>query len=435
MQRESRVPLAASPTLAPSAPTAARDPWPAAVAQAIHAAALAQTAQTPAAWDEVAQAWLGAIAQLQQLAIDDPRRFFAQKKLNEYLHNFLYAQQRAAQGAAAAIYPSFGSQRLDEQLALYVSYVAALGPPDILIVGSSRALQGVEPRALQQGLAAQGLPGMQVFNFGINGATAQVVDGLLRQILPPETLPRLILWADGVRAFNSGRRDRTYEALVRSPGYQQRLMGVSLPLPPPVPTAPDLGLVAPAGHLLACADCLPPPPWAIPIAQASVSMTNAVPRAASAASIDAHGFLAIPHRFDPTTYFQRHPRVAGHYDGDYAAFNLGGPQAAAFDRVLALSRDRQIPLVLVNLPLTAIYLDATRSQAEQQFVQTWQARAARDGFHFRNYARRWPQNHAFFDDPSHLNQWGAAAIAQLLAQDRDLPWPQPPSQTPAAGLE
>ncbi|WP_448562106.1 hypothetical protein [Trichothermofontia sp.] len=407
-----------------------RDPWATAVEQATHAATRAQTAQGAVDWNVVAQAWLGAIVQLQQLDRDDPRHFFAQKKLNEYLHNFLYAQQQATRGASPLVYPSFGSQRLDEQLTLYLSYVATLGPPDILIVGSSRALQGVDPSTLQQSLAAQGISGVQVFNFGINGATAQVVDVLLRQILPPETLPRLILWADGVRAFNSGRRDRTYEALLKSPGYQRVLMG-DLPRLRPAPAAIQDAAYDPmrldgtlAGYRVACTDCVPVVQVATPFAQRlswRIAAT-APPLPLGTSSIDANGFLPVSRRFDPTTYFRQHPRVSGLYDGDYAAFNLGGLQTAAFDRVLALSRDRQIPLILVNLPLTAIYLDATRSRAETEFAQTWQVRANREGFYFRDYARRWPQNHAFFDDPSHLNQAGAAAIAQLLAQDRSLPF-------------
>ena len=130
--------------------------------------------------------------------------------------------------AVAPSFPTFNSELLDRQLALYQQYVATSGPPDILIVGSSRALQGVDPVALQTALASQGYPKLKVFNFGINGATAQVVDVLLRQILTPQQLPRMIVWADGVRAFNSGRVDRTYNAIVASPGYQ-RLSGGSRP--------------------------------------------------------------------------------------------------------------------------------------------------------------------------------------------------------------
>ncbi|NJK28482.1 MAG: hypothetical protein HC925_08550 [Coleofasciculaceae cyanobacterium SM2_3_26] len=52
-------------------------------------------------------------------------------------------------------YPSFESDRLDEQLMNYRRYLATHGAPDILIVGSSRALQGIDPAYLQQALIDQ----------------------------------------------------------------------------------------------------------------------------------------------------------------------------------------------------------------------------------------------------------------------------------------
>lgn len=127
-------------------------------------------------------------------------------------------------------YPSFNSVQLDEQLRLYLRYVSENGAPDVLIVGSSRALRGVAPMTLQEALADR-YPGLKVFNFGINGATAQVVDFVVRQLLPPEQLPKLILWADGARAFNSGREDRTFEAIARSEGYQTLSQGIRPLLP------------------------------------------------------------------------------------------------------------------------------------------------------------------------------------------------------------
>ncbi|MEO1765329.1 MAG: DUF1574 domain-containing protein, partial [Cyanobacteria bacterium J06629_18] len=108
--------------------------------------------------------------------------------------------------AARSQIPSFNARQLDEQLALYKQRLAKNGvPPDVLIIGSSRALRGVDPNALSKGLASQGYPDVDVFNFGINGATAQVVDFIIRRVLKPAELPKTIIWADGSRAFNSGR--------------------------------------------------------------------------------------------------------------------------------------------------------------------------------------------------------------------------------------
>ncbi|NJK28481.1 MAG: hypothetical protein HC925_08545 [Coleofasciculaceae cyanobacterium SM2_3_26] len=68
----------------------------------------------------------------------------------------------------------------------------------------------------------------------------QVVDFVLRKLLTSEQLPRKILWADGVRAFNSGRPDRTFAAIQTSVGYEMLAAGVRPPLnPSPSPAAGD----------------------------------------------------------------------------------------------------------------------------------------------------------------------------------------------------
>ncbi|HEY9805685.1 MAG TPA: hypothetical protein V6D04_03905, partial [Candidatus Obscuribacterales bacterium] len=96
------------------------------------------------------------------------------------------ATSAAILAAARSPYATFNSRQLDEKLALYYQRLAESGPPDVLIIGSSRALRGVDPAALQKALATQGYSGLSVFNFGVNGATAQVVDVILRQVLTPE---------------------------------------------------------------------------------------------------------------------------------------------------------------------------------------------------------------------------------------------------------
>ncbi|GAB4136842.1 MAG: hypothetical protein Fur0046_10590 [Cyanobacteria bacterium J069] len=133
-------------------------------------------------------------------------------------------------------FPSFNSQRLDHQIRLYSHYVMTEGTPDVLIIGSSRALQGVDPNALRQALTERGQPNLRIYNFSINGATARVMDVLVRRILPPDRLPRLIIWADGLRAFNSAKTDVTFNGIAASAGYRQLAAGARTipPEPPPV---------------------------------------------------------------------------------------------------------------------------------------------------------------------------------------------------------
>ena len=269
-------------------------------------------------------------------------------------------------------FPTFNSQQLDHQLQLYLQYLATKGRPDILIIGSSRALQGIDPIALQQTLNQHGYPNQNVFNFGINGATVQVVRFLLAELLRPEQLPRILIWADGARAFNSGRVDRTYENIQTSPGYQQLQAGQS----------PQL---APSSD------------------------------AATSDELQRAGLQVVQQTFEPKQYFRKYPAVTGQYDGDYQAFTLStGPQHQAMQELITLTRAQKVPLVFVNLPLTDIYLDPARRRYEQTFRRYKQHLADQGLLTFYDLGQQWPHRYEYFADPSHLNQVGAQVVAQDL---------------------
>ncbi|MEO8892977.1 MAG: hypothetical protein ABI417_15925, partial [Coleofasciculaceae cyanobacterium] len=142
------------------------------------------------------------------------------------------------------------------------------------------------------------------------------------------------------------------------------------------------------------------------------------------AAIDANGFLPINSRFDPNVYYQKTPRVSGRFDGDYQPFSLSGAQLNAFNAVKNLAKQQKIGLVLVSLPLTDEYLDSVRQSREQQFGQYMQGQVE-NGFVFVNLMSQWPTQYQYFTDPSHLNRNGAEAVANLLAANRQISWPQP----------
>jgi len=327
-------------------------------------------------------------------------------------------------------FPSFYSEQLDQQLLEYVAYINKFGAPDILIVGSSRALWGVDPIALQKALAKRGYPNFRIYNFGINGATAQVVDVLLRRLFPPEQLPKLIIWADGSRAFNSGRRDRTYEKLTVSPGYRLLLSGTR-----PIPAAPKVVEIAQL-----CTDFIEPLLRFTAVLNeiagvASASQVSSVceqPKAVLVRAVEPvapellesqgnAGFEPVFKRFNPASYFQKFPRVAGIYDGDYRAFNLEGRQTTAFRNTLRHVRSHKVPVVYVNLPLTRVYLDSARTAYEQQFSRFMQRFANYGLLTFYDLRSQWPTQHHYYVDPSHLNRYGATAVSQYLGRRLILP--------------
>lgn len=421
------------------------DPFTKAIERARSAANLAQSAQSAQQWDLVVLQWLQAIANMQAVGLENPRRAYAQKKVTEYSQYLAVARQKAASLTNQLPFASFNNQIFDEQLRLYLSYIAAFGAPDVLIVGSSRALVGVDPQVLQQALANQGKR-LRVFNLGINGGTAQTVDLQLRQILTRDKLPRLIIWADGVRAFNSGRPDRTYDSLIASAGYKRLQAGTAPTLPQSPPQTIDSCQDIPgaAQSLLQTKTILASTSFTSELApleatsditsnltepslltQATgTSVTQRLTTDYSSAAIDANGFLPINSRFNPNVYYQKTPRVSGRFDSDYQPFSLSGAQLDAFNAVKNLAKQQKIGLVLVSLPLTDEYLDSVRQSREQQFRQYMQGQVG-DGFVFIDLVQQWPTQYQYFTDPSHLNRNGAEAVANILAANRQIPWSQP----------
>jgi hypothetical protein len=359
---------------------------------------------------------------------------------------------------AQSPFPTFNSQQLDEKLALYQQRVAQDGPPDVLIVGSSRALRGIDPQALRQSLTAMGYQDISIFNFGINGATAQVVDLIIRQVIDPEHLPRLILWADGARAFNSGREDVTFNAITVSPGYRDLLAqrATEADAPDDTATAPENladPVVDPARSLpnsyatmdewmsqqLAARsavyeereqlkswlqDRLVLASAPLPLGETPTEEKLDAPMPAGSV-IDFDGFLALSVRFNPATYYQDYARVAGRYDGDYYDFQLEGEQSAALAALLEFTQSHEIPMVFVNTPLTDEYLDDYRRDAETQFLKSMLRHSTTtSGFIFRDLGQVWPDRYDYFSDPSHLNRYGAYQVSNQLAQDPMIAWPR-----------
>ncbi|BBD64851.1 hypothetical protein NIES4072_14850 [Nostoc commune NIES-4072] len=359
--------------------------------------------------------------------------------------------------AARSQMPSFNVRQLDEQLALYKQRLARTGtPPDVLIIGSSRALRGVDPAALSKALATQGYPNLDVFNFGINGATAQVVDFVIRHVLEASELPKVIIWADGARAFNGGREDITFKSIAASAGYKQAFQKApttanSSDLPENTinlgeekikEEKPEISAYEAVNQSLnqALASLSASYPNRDQIKsllqkQLLISGRNQTvgsqkqltdgtsDEITSQQAVDFDGFLPLSIRFNPARYYQKHSRVPGNYDNDYKSFQIEGQQDAAFQEVLQFTQAQKISLVFVNMPLTADYLDPVRKQHEQEFQEYMLRLATSPNFIYRDLSQQWPKANDYFSDPSHLNRFGAYEVSKKLANDPMIPWP------------
>ncbi|MEM7065324.1 MAG: DUF1574 domain-containing protein [Cyanobacteria bacterium P01_B01_bin.77] len=373
------------------------------------------------------------------ITLDDELPGFASSAINDsdLLGSPPQTTVSMAEVLAASPYPSFTSQQLNEKLALYDWHVTAQGAPDVLVFGSSRALRGVDPTALKRALAPLGYKDVSVFNFGVNGATAQIADLVVRQLLAHYPQPKLVLWADGARAFNSSRVDVTFNAIATSEGYQQLITGELFPESRGTGTGPSLNPAQQLNHYSSRIDQqLSEAMGNISTAHGertrlqNLSKAKALSNSQSATVnptetdlIDADGFLPLAIQFNPATYYLDHPRVAGAYDGDYKSFQMEGPQADALKRMLAHTQSQDITVAFINTPLTDEYLDPARQEVESRFQRYMLQIAAQEpGLLYRDLGQLWPERYDYFSDPSHLNRFGAYQLSNRLAQDPMIPW-------------
>lgn len=378
-------------------------------------------------------------------------------------------------GPLSGPYPSLGQRQFDQQLRRYLVYVETLGRPDILIVGSDLARQGINPWVLRQSLGDRGYPGLGVFNWGVENASAQTVEVLLRHILTPEQRPRLVIWADGAGALNGERQDPLFEQLTRSRGYRLRQQGHvprlsaterhalqaervllqhaiaagdTLPLPDalkqltPAPQPTHLGSLPGSDSSLRselsslrfvnwCRSANGPCGLGSGPGLSTPAKAVGVPPSADSAS-PSWPLNDRQRRFLAALGFQDNeqhtaavaalapPQSAPDDPNDlYHNFSLQGSQHQALYRILQWGQAEGVAIAFLPLPASSLYWDGRRDRHDQAF-QTYLAVASHmTSLHLIELqgelsSRAWPQDR--FADLSHLNRSGAATLSWQLGQ-------------------
>jgi hypothetical protein len=336
--------------------------------------------------------------------------------------------------------PDYNNEHLNQKLELLQWHITAnRRPPEVMVFGSSRALRGIDPTTLERSLQEKDpvYRDVQVFNMGVNGATAQVMNLQLTRIMSPEQLPKMIIVADGARAFNSSRPDLTYQDIASSEGYLKLLTAVSdrfdfegddvnevkqnLKHSPYLRGAVNAILQSYAQRNQLREALVQEYNQLVPM----LNNTNRLIDQSAPSKLeemDDHGFIGVDVVFDPRTYFDSYTRVSGKYDSDYRDMDLYGEQIDSFYALTNFCRRNNIYLVVINMPLHDTYLDQARSAYEEQFNDRMGELAKRWDFTYIDLSKQWRYQPEYFSDPSHLNIHGAVALSRQLVDLSAINW-------------
>jgi hypothetical protein len=255
---------------------------------------------------------------------------------------------------------------------------------------------------------------------------------ILRRSIEPTQLPKLVIWADGARAFNDGRPDRTFNTITTSVGYRQLPGGENSTITTAQPLVidgyetVDRSLNKGLAQLFSSyerRDLLKARLQEITPSWQTASNSSSPAVRAAGEQMDATGFLPISLTFDPNTYYQQYAKVSGDSDGDYTSFTLTGSQDLATRKTIDFLQQRRIPLVFVNIPLSDRYLDKVRQGYEFTFKQYMQGLAQEGHLQFVDLVGSWMQDYGLYSDPSHLNRAGAVQVSTYLVRNAPINWP------------
>jgi hypothetical protein len=332
-----------------------------------------------------------------------------------------------------------------------VKGVAGLSrPPDIMFMGSSRFLGAIDIGELDKLMqASRGQQAPLLFNAAIPAADAFAMDYLLRLLIShgitpgmvvveisPETvkvwgpwldiqIARLITWQDMPDALPDFIARRRISRLLSSRLiplylYRKELLTWMIGSPPPYLTVASAA-TSPQPNSGAGVEELGPPPAPEPGPSAMVAGLNRL--AASDTLLDPQQELDAAIKKSQS----QAPMVAS-WLRDY---RIGGINAQHLESMLALLRDRKVPVILVGAPVCKLHFARYTPEINRKFLDYMAYLSRTYGCLFVDYRDRVPDE--FFRDTYHVTKAGGLFFSRMFAREvLSEVWLRPPSSPQGA---
>jgi|GEM_PF-2675756 len=301
----------------------------------------------------------------------------------------------------------------DQSLKIH-AYRAAPSGYNVVVMGSSRAELGVNPLVVEKELSRQAEGSLTCFNLSQSAGQIRTDHVIFREVLRGQSTPDVVVLCTEARGFNSMSR-RTSEYVKH---YAQ-----------PWDILVEIRDIAAAGCLSDAASSF------IRSISCVVQYLTQSPRTQKSKNhvlfwelSKGHGDPFRMNEGDqskpaPTPGSRRwkakfEKRKSFVRDNLLNDFEIGRASRRAFEKIIEISRERKIELVVVNMPLTTDYMSLFEPGEYSQYMSYITKTCDREKipfFDYNAYEQHLPDS--LFYDPDHLGPKGSILFSRRIARD------------------
>ncbi|MDT8303731.1 MAG: hypothetical protein RQ760_19775 [Sedimentisphaerales bacterium] len=264
---------------------------------------------------------------------------------------------------------------------------------DVLVLGPSHARFGISPKAMQ---AAAGRLDLSIYNGALNGRTYSVLEFVLKNVYVPVLKPRILVLAVNPLVFN---RHNTWMERNTLEFFEA-----------PMPRALSARGIVKAWRTFLVSNINLYRYRERHDGLHKGKLDNGI-------SLDQYGYSSIEGIYNDKVRARlqspEHP-----YQTVMREFEFGGPSTEAFLRILKYAMDREIRVVVVNMPFCEdlLSISVTGKEDYQTFLKEMSALQCEYGFVWLDYQASLSLTYEDFRDVDHLNAQGAKKLSTRLGE-------------------
>lgn len=302
---------------------------------------------------------------------------------------------------------SFWQPDNESTLNLY-AFQHSLERPDVVVMGSSRAYAGLSPSIIERQVFQKTGKRIRAFSIAQRGGAIRTDRVIIRDVLKGKKRPGLILLGVDTRGFNSNNHIQD-EIYFKYYATQRDILSEDGSI-----TLAELGwraqgFIRDTSNLLRLVESSP---WQSDHKEQLALLTKhhgAIPVERSVADLDGEELALMKSRLFS---------VRGE---ELKRYEIEGVADHAFKSIISLCDERNIKLVVVNMPVHPEFMDIYRNDERSRFLEYIVPACEHAHVEFANLQEEVALDDTEFWDLGHVNKYGAEIIGRYITEELLLP--------------